>query len=347
MSPIERILIIRTSAIGDVIFASPLIGALRQRYPQAHIAWLAEPPVREMLSRHPQLDEVIVWDKAAWRRLWRERRFGALWRAMRSFARELRSRNFDTAIDAQGLLKSGVWAWLSGAPRRIGLGSREGSRHLMTEVIDKPAASDMIGSEYRELARRLGLVTTPFPMRVGVGPEDREYAGSLLRASGVEGGYVVICPFTTRPQKHWFDEQWRALAASIREEFELPVVVLGGPGDRSAASALVAGNEIIDLTGRTSIVQAAAIVAGCRLLVGVDTGLTHLGTAFERPTVCLFGSTRPYLRTDSALTRVIYHPRDCSPCRRNPVCNGAFACMREITPAQVMAASRQVMTGAA
>ena len=326
-----------------MIFASPLVGALRQRYPEAHIAWLAEPPVRDMLSRHPDLDEVIVWDKARWRRLWRERRFKTLGREARAFLRELRARRFDTAIDAQGLLKSGVWAWASGASRRIGLGSREGSRYLMTEVIDKPAASDRIGFEYRELARRLGLETRPFPMRVGVSPEDEKAARSLLHDRGVAGDYVVFCPFTTRPQKHWFDESWRALAKRLQRETGLPAIMLGGPADRPAAAELAGDSAIIDLAGETSIPQAAAIISRCRLLIGVDTGLTHLGTAFERPTVCLFGSTRPYLRTDSALTTVIHHPRDCSPCRRNPTCGGAFTCMREITPEAVVREVHRLM----
>ncbi len=343
---IDRILIIRSSAIGDVIFASPLIGALRRKYPQAHIAWLAEPPVEDLLRRHPQLDEVLVWDKAGWKRLWRARRYRTLWRAFRAFVGQLRRSRFDTAIDAQGLLKSGIWAWLSGARRRIGLGSREGSARLMTEVVDKPRDSDLIGSEYRQLANHLGLQTEPFPMHVGLWPEDEACVEALRQQHRLDDGYAVICPFTTRPQKHWFADHWIELIGRLRHDFGLPVVMLGGPADKPAAAGIAAYAEVIDLTGRTRIPEAAAVIRHCRLLVGVDTGLTHLGTAFERPTVCLFGSTSPYLRTDSPLTRVIWHGLACSPCRRKPTCGGAFTCMREINPAEVVQQCKALLESA-
>ena len=110
MASIDTILIIRLSAIGDVVMASPLIRALRARYPQARIVWLAQPEVRDLLSAHPELDEVIVWPRGEWRRLWRERRYLTWWREVRGFVRRLRALRPDLAIDLQGLLKSGLWA---------------------------------------------------------------------------------------------------------------------------------------------------------------------------------------------------------------------------------------------
>ncbi|WP_462321753.1 glycosyltransferase family 9 protein, partial [Halochromatium sp.] len=86
-----------------------------------------------------------------------------------------------------------------------------------------------------------------------------------------------------------------------------------------------------------SLPCAAALIGRARLLVGVDTGLSHMGIALERPTVLLFGSTCPYTETGSTKARVLYHRRDCSPCRRRPTCNGAFSCMRDIGVDEVMA----------
>jgi heptosyltransferase I len=332
------ILIVRLSAIGDIVFASPLIHALRQRYPDARISWLVQPESQALLECHAELDEVIVWPRAQWSALWKQRRWGALWCAVRALRSQLRAHRFDLAVDVQGLMKSGFLTWLSGARQRIGLGSREGSQRLMTRVIEKGGESQRIGSEYRYLAQQLGLPVAEFEMWVGLCDSDSDYARALLEQHELGEGFVAICPFTTRPQKHWFEVSWRRLIESIGRQWGLPVVMLGGPGDKPAAQA-IAGDMpgLIDLTGETSLRQAAAVIARADLVVGVDTGLTHMGIAMLRPTLCLFGSTCPYLDTGHDNAQVIYHAFDCSPCKRKPTCNGTFDCMRAITVEQVMA----------
>jgi len=339
------ILVVRLSAIGDIVMASPLIHALRERYPQAYIAWLVQPESAALLRDHPELDEVIVWPRAQWRDLWRQRHLLTLFRTVRAFRAELRRRGFSLAIDLQGLMKSGLLAWLSGAATRIGLGSREGSQRLMTEVLPRGGEAALIGSEYRFLAQRLGLPTHDFRMRIGIGAAAETEAAQLRQALPAGGRYAVICPFTTRPQKHWFVAHWRALIAQISADLGMPVVMLGGPGDVDAAREIARGGDLVDLVGRTDLQTAAALIRDSSLLVGVDTGLTHIGIAFDRPTICLFGSTRPYLRSDSPNTRVIYHALDCSPCRRNPTCNGAFTCLREISPDEVMGEAQRLLQG--
>jgi heptosyltransferase-1 len=336
-----RILVIRASAIGDVVFASPMAQALRATYPGAHIAWLAEPGIHELLLPDPCVDEVIVWPKSEWRRLWRERRLGALATAVRAFARALRDKDFDLVLDLQGLLKSGLLAWFTRAPRRIGLGSREGSALLMSEVIPLGGAPERISSEYLYCAQRLGLDCGDFRPRLAVDGAAEDRALALLAAHGLApGGYAVLAPFTTRPQKHWFADAWQALAPALRERFGLTPVILGGPADREAADQLLAGTAVgagaISLAGATRLPEAAALIRHAGLLVGVDTGLTHMGIAFATPTVALFGSTRPYLDTTRANARVIWLGLECSPCRRRPTCGGAFTCLRDITPARVL-----------
>lgn len=338
----KRILIVRTSAIGDVVFASPIIGALRRSHPGAHIAWLVEPGIHALLESDPALDELILWPKAAWRKLWRERHYLQLWQAVRELRRRLRAGRFDTVLDLQGLLKSGLLAWLSGAPQRVGLGSREGSRWLMTEVIPKGGIPERIGSEYLEFATRLGLDTGEFLPHLEVTPGVADAARARLAALGlVPGGYAVAAPFTTRPQKHWFATHWQALLPRVVAELELPVLILGGPGDSPAAAVIAAGRPgVHDLCGTTSLAEAAALIRDAALLIGVDTGLTHMGTAFAIPTVAIFGSTRPYLDTCRPTGRVIWLGLECSPCRRHPTCDGAYTCLREITPQRAFEEAR-------
>jgi heptosyltransferase-1 len=332
MSP-RRILIIRLSAIGDVVMASPLIKALRRTYPGASLTWLVEPGAAGLLRHNPDLDEVIVWPREEWRALWRARRYDAWWRALRSFIRDLRRRRFDLVLDIQGLLKSALWARLSGAPARIGLGSREGGALLMTRVITRPRDDARIGSEYRHLCETLGLASGGFAMDIALGDEDEAYARAYAAATGP---YAAFCPFTTRPQKHWFEERWPRLAEAVSTDLGLTPVLLGGPADRDAAARLQqASPRLCSLAGETTLTQSAALIKHAACVVGVDTGLTHLGLAFNVPTVALFGSTRPYLDTTRANARVLYHRLDCSPCRRHPTCGGAYTCMRLIEVSEV------------
>lgn len=335
-----KILIVRLSAIGDVVMASPLIRALRDKYPEAHIAWLVQAEAVPLLAANPRLDEVIVWPRGEWQRLWRERRYFQLLKAVRAFRRELRARGFDLVLDIQGLMKSGLLVWMTAAAERVGLGSREGSARLMTRVVDKPQGDRRIGSEYRRMAEALGLNSEPFEMDVALSAEDKRFADGFIAGHGLQSGYAVICPFTTRPQKHWIEARWPELTVQLG----LPVVMLGGPGDREAAARIAAGEAgIIDMAGETSLSQAAALISRARLLVGVDTGLMHMGIAFAVPTIAIFGSTCPYLDSGRDNTRILYKALDCSPCRRRPTCDGAFTCMREIGVDEVLTNARKLL----
>lgn len=339
----KRILIIRLSAIGDVVMASGLIPALRSRWPDAQLAWLVEPAAAPLLRHNPQLDEVIVWSRAEWRQLWQQRRYRELWRRARQFRRELKAHRFDLVLDAQGLLKSGIWAWLSGAPQRLGLIAREGSHLLMSErVVPTQRPDKLIGSEYRFLAEHLGAAPEAFKLDLAIGADPLASARAALREAGVAGPVAALCPFTTRPQKHWFEERWTELAGRLQEQ-GYTTVLLGGPGDVEAAARIVAANPgIVNLAGRLKLDETVAAIADSNLLIGVDTGLTHMGTALGIPTVALFGSTRPYFQAGTETTTILYEPLDCSPCRRRPSCNGAFDCMRRHTVDKVFAAAMRL-----
>lgn len=340
-----RILLVRLSAIGDIVFASPLISALRRACPQSYIAWLAQPECIALLDRHPDLDEAIPCPIGHWRRLWAERRLRELSGDILAMRATLRERRFDLAIDLQGLLKSGLLTRLSGARERIGLGSREGSAGLMTRTVPRGGDPRGIGSEYRFLAETLGLPTERFAMRVHYDASAAGFAAQTLEREGLAGGYAVLCPFTTRPQKHWIEARWAELAQRLRADLGLIPVLLGGPGDREAAARLCNDTDgpLVNLAGRTSLTEAAALIDRASLLIGVDTGLGHMGIGFGTPSLLLFGSTCPYLDTGRANARVIYHPLPCSPCKRRPTCGGTFDCMQAIATGEVLAAARQIV----
>lgn len=349
MTP-QRYLIVRTSAIGDVVFASGLPTAIKRVQPQAHITWLVEPGIQKLLLPDPNIDEIVTWSKSEWVHYWKEGRKLELVRSILKLRRELQQRKFDIALDLQGLMKSGFLTWLSGARRRVGLGSKEGSQWLMTEVLPRGGDKRRIGSEYRFLAERLGFETEDFVPRLFTSAETESACQTLMQDHGLQPGkFAVFAPFTTRPQKHWFEDAWQVLAVRIRDELGMTPVILGGPSDKASAEQMAHGiTGMIDLAGATALPEAAALIRQAGLLVGVDTGLTHMGSAFGTPTIALFGSTCPYLDTGRSNARVIWLGMECSPCRRRPTCNGAFTCLRNITADQVMEAAfdlkRQAIT---
>jgi heptosyltransferase-1 len=343
----KNILVIRSSAIGDIAMASALLPPLAQGFPGARISWLLEPAMKGILAHNEHVDHLLFWPKHEWRRLSREGRWLRLAKDILAFRRALKKEKFELVLDAQGLFRSRLLSWLSGAPCRIGFDSKEPGRFLMTRTISRGGESQQMGSEYLHLAHELQLETGPFHQCLDVGPEDLMQAKAALEAGTVAGPFVAAAPFTTRPQKHWFQERWSELGRQLHRAFGWPMVLLGGPGDREAGAAIAAAapDVIINLAGHLSLPASMAVVRQAALLVGVDTGMTHMGPAFARPTIALFGSTCPYLHTSRSNTRVIYHKLDCSPCKRNPTCDGAYHCMRAISAREVVEVAQNLLPG--
>lgn len=341
----KKILIIRASAIGDVVFASPLVAALRRTYPDTHIAWLIDPGIEPLIRSAPYVDECISWPQTEWRALWKAGRRSEMLKRILAFRKFLRDQHFDLVIDLQGLLKSGLPAWMTNAPRRIGLGSREGSQWLMNEVVPRSGEPARISSEYLYLAEQLGLKTDDFMPTLYLDPAAESRALEKLASCGlVPGRYAVFAAFTTRPQKHWFNDAWQRLAPMVQQKTGLVPVLLGGPADKDAAELIASGAaNIVNLVGQTKLDEAAAVVRHAGALIGVDTGLTHMGIAFSIPTVAIFGSTCPYTDTQRDNAKVICLGLPCSPCRRKPTCGGAWTCLRNITPEMVIKELEQVM----
>jgi len=336
--PFKRVLVIRLSAIGDVVFASPLIDAIKRARPDAEVYWLAESAVAPLLKHHAGLKELLIWPRDEWRELFRRGRLWRLTREILSFRKKLRAHQFDLVLDAQGLLKSAVLAWMTGARTRIGFRSKEPTGWLLTERVPKDL-EPTISSEYRGLAQHLGLETDEFSMAVPLSEPAQGFAERVHDGRP----YVVFCPFTTRPQKHWPETHWRSLADTALEQ-GWRVVVLGAPADRPAAERIFAGQAVEDKVGACSLDESAALVSRASLVIGVDTGLTHMGWAFSVPVVALFGSTCPYRVVPGREGDILYAELHCSPCRRRPICGGAFNCMSALTPDMVINVAQRYLS---
>jgi len=343
LSP-RRILIVRLSALGDVVLSSGLIPALKARWPEARLSWLVDAPAAPLLAHNPRLDELRVLPLSQWKQLWRSGHRLQAWRAFRAWGRELRAQEFDLVIDPQGLFKSGLCGWLSGAPLRVSLWPREGNQLFVHDCVRPaipPGPERIISFEYRALAAAVGAMDFQLDLAVGEAPRLR--ATQILQEAGIGARPVVIlAPFTTRPQKHWVEERWPMLAAALWDAGYQPVI-LGGPGDRAAAERMASQEaRLVNLAGRLKLDETVAAIAQAQLLIGVDTGLTHMGIALGLPTIALFGSTAPYLHAGTPRVQVLYKALPCSPCHRAPTCGGQFDCMKQISVAEVMTAAAQV-----
>jgi len=337
-----KILIIKLSAIGDVVQALCVLDALKHRYPEAQIDWLAGEVAAGLLQGHPMLEDVIIYPR---------RRFGRLcnsppaWPALLSegckFLKELRQRHYDMVLDLQGLLKSGVLTWLSRGSRRIGFASgREGSSLFLNEKLPPYDPEEHAVLRYMRVAHHVG--TDPerkprFPL--GTGDSEIKKAREILSCHGIaDAGIVGIVPGTRWETKHWTSAGFAATADLIRRETGFVPVILGGHGDRKLASEIsrLASEPVHDLTGATDLKTLAALFTMTAAVVTTDTGPMHLAAAAGTPVVALFGPTAPN-RTGpfSSRAEVIRKGYSCSPCFQRK-CSIGTRCMKDITPEEVM-----------
>ncbi|HSV14793.1 MAG TPA: lipopolysaccharide heptosyltransferase II [Tepidisphaeraceae bacterium] len=305
--PPQRVLIIKPSAIGDVVHALPVLNLLRRRWPDAHISWLVTPACAGLLDGHPQINEVILFDRKRYGRSWRS---PSALRDLSSFNRSLKSQKFDLVIDLQGLFRSGWLTWRTHAPVRVGSTSaREFSWVFCTHL----AQADMNGQHaidrYLNVAEFLGLGRGPVEFVFPTDDRDRQYIKTLLPPGEK---FAVLLPATNWPTKQWPIERFAAMTEPLREKYGFTSVLAGGPDAVPLAASLPGA---INLAGKTNLRQLVALLERASLVIANDTGPMHIAAALGRPLVTMFGPTSPvrtgpYQQMDSVVRLDI----PCSPC---------------------------------
>jgi heptosyltransferase I len=277
-----RILIVRLSAIGDVVQGMPIACALREHFPNAFIAWAVESLAGQLLEGHEALDQVISLPRG-----WLKS-FGGLWR-MRRMLHDLQ---FDVAVEAQGLTKSAILAWLSGARRRIGFGrpwGRELSRWLNTETVDTPGPH--IVDRNMQLLRPLGIVSPKVRFLAPERPAGQLSAERIIQDMNLQKGYAIINAGAGWPSKLWPAERYAAVAAHLGATWNLPtVVVWAGQKEEEIAQQIVAQSQGHAIPApKTTLVELAALARRAKLFIGSDTGPLHLAAAVGTRCVGLYG----------------------------------------------------------
>jgi heptosyltransferase I len=320
----KNILIVKPSALGDVIQATCILPLLKAHTPDSQISWLVFEHNAEVVRQHPLIDRVITLD--------RNSRFLPQFPAL---LRHLRGARFDAVIDLQGLLRSAVLSRLTGCPRRIGYANgREFSTRFYTEVYDVPTKSMHAVDGYLQLCHSLGMslpgpVTFPIPLKEA----HRKRIDILISDFIGKHPLISICPTAKWETKCWPEESFATVADLLSERVNARVVLLGSPAETAIVGRIAKRmrHAPLDLSGKLSILEIAALLERSALFVGNDSGLMHLASATETRTVAIFGPTDPR-RTGpyNARARVATLNLHCAPCfRRN--CESC-RCLKELPP---------------
>lgn len=281
-----RILIVRLSAIGDVIHGVPVLCALREALPQAFIGWVVEGRAGDVLEGHAALDELVRVPRG-WlgspREVWRLRR-------------RLRELRFDTTIDLQCLTKSAVAARLAGARRRIGKGGSDGrelSKWFHNELV--ACGGRHVIEHYLDLLKPLGIHSTRVRFDLPETEADGEKIDAYLRSANIAaGGFAVLNPGAGWPSKIWPAERYGELAKRLAKIHGLAsVAAWGAPSELPLAEAIViASGGHARLAPATSIMELAAFCRRAAIFVGSDTGPMHLAVAVGTPTISMHGPSK-------------------------------------------------------
>jgi heptosyltransferase I len=369
----SRILLIKPSALGDVVHTLPVLVKLRARYPRAQIDWLITPENAEVVRYHPALSNVVLFARGDFSKR------GRRWRAFVSFfdlLKQIRSAKYELIIDMHGQVRSAFFALISGARVRIGFdrpvkrgltvsaehdlknipshgwrGAREGSWIAYTHRIPIPTLDVHAIDRYLWVAPLLGLDDKPPDLTIHLSPQATNKVNRLLEEHGVPASkpLVVLVPGTIWETKHWTIEGFAGVARQFLQD-GFAVALAGTTRDQQRCRQIAAAAPgTCDLSGKTTPADLAALIRRAEVAVTNDSGSMHVAASLGKPMVSVFGPTNPvhigpYERPES----VVRVDLPCSPCnyRRLSQCPFDHACMKQVTSAMVVERVRKILSTA-
>lgn len=299
-SPIRRILLVKPSALGDVCRSMPALVSLQRAFPDARVDWLVQDDFVDAVRGHPSVGGVVAFPRRAWKRWWTP---GSLL-GVRRFCRDLRGNGYDLAVDLQGLLRSGIFVWASGAVRRVGW--REAREFAWLGANERHAARGGPDATERMLALLEDAGIAPVREARMHAPSDAVEAwGRVRAAAGVRDGFVALAPTSRWASKRWPAARWRTLAERLIAGGR-QVVMLGAPSEREQVRAAMPAAGAVDLCGAMPLGAWLACLAEAAAVVANDSAAVHAAAGFGRPLVGVYGATDPravgpYRRAESVV----------------------------------------------
>jgi lipopolysaccharide heptosyltransferase II len=350
-----KILLIRLRLIGDVVFTTPAVAAIRRRFPDAHITYLVEPQAAPVVRHNPNIDRVLVAERP--RGLSRLRYDIAL-------ARRLRAERFDLVIDFHGGPRGSWLTFATGARRRVGY-DVPGRGWMYTLRVPWTRALVPPRHSVEKQWDLLDALDVPAPDRarnpVNI-PEDPAAAASVtarLAAARVPASVPIVVMHVSagNPFRRWPADRFADVAATLaREDPARQIIITSGPSDAGAADRIAADAQrkagaaaaAIVRCGEFNLAELRVLVARAALYIGGDSGPLHIASATETPIVALFGPTLPERSLpwrDPKITAIAVDagPLPCRPCHQVRCVPGDFRCLTSITTEQVISAAKVAM----
>ncbi len=329
----KNVLIIKLSAIGDVVHALPVSAALKETFPDAKITWVVEPPAYDLIKMNPCVDKIILFRKKDFRTL---KGFAKLFLP---FRREIQSETYDAVLDLQGLFKSAAIAFFAKSNIKLGIcNMRE-----MSDKISKPVVGENfqghIVERYLDTARALGCKVEKVTFPLIVPPAEIKRADTITNHLGLRAGnsYVILAAGANWANKRWDVKYFAEIGDWLYDMNIVPVIVGNGAVDVQRAAEIESLMEIppINLVNQTNLPQLTHVIKNSRAVIGGDTGIVHLAAGLKIPVVMLMGPT------DANRNGAYGQPqnsievdRDCKGCWKR-ACPKNLDCLENISPAQV------------
>ncbi len=331
-SHVRKILIVKPSALGDIVHSLPVLNALKKGFPKAEIDWVVAYGLHTFLEGHPMINRLWVIKKDQWKKL---DRLGQTFREINQLRKELKGRHYDVCIDLSGLFRSGVIAWFSKAPVRLGFKeSDEGSPFFYSHKIHGSMKIHAI-DRYLKLAAFLGCPTDEICYPFAPYDTDPAICHALPKS------YAVMSPSAGKPANRWPAERFGEVAASL----DLPVVVIASKAEADIADEVVAhsrGNAV-SIAGKTGLKDLLAVISRASFFICNDTGPMHMAAALNIPVFAIFGPANP-VRTGpyGTIHTVIQKSFPCIPCyAKHPCTRHDFRCMETLGVEEVLSCIRE------
>lgn len=339
-TPMKKILIIKLSAIGDVVQALPALEAIKRTFPASSITWVVEEAAAGILEGHPLIDTVLVSGRKSWVRLLehpRTFREGIL--KIVAFFRALRAIRYDIAIDLQGLFKSGILIGLARAERKIGFdGSRELSSFFLNERLPAYDKDKHALERYLDIARYLGAREVSSSCTLPIGRELPAMQQRLSDAGLMRKPLIVINPVARWETKLWPERNFAELADRLIAEKQATIIFTGSRADHATVSRILKRmkGHAVNWAGETTLKELAALTSLADLFVTTDTGPMHVAAAANAKVLALFGPTAPWRTGPYGPSNIVVRAElECSPCFKRK-CDDAIRCMGMISVDDVM-----------
>jgi len=320
---------------------TPAVRTIRERFPNTHISLLAKPWVAPVFENSEHIDRLLIYDD--------QRRHKNIFGKFR-LARDLKKYHFDAAILLQNAFEAAFITFLAGIPLRVGYDTDV--RQLLlthavscTNAIKKKHQTDY----YLDIIRGIGMDEDNRELYLRLNQRDRFRAEKILleRNLSLDDKIVGINPGATYgPAKQWPFDRYARLADKIQAFTEGRVIIFGGPNDRNLGENISQKmqHRPLDLSGKTSLGEAMALIEKCDLFITNDSGLMHVAAALDVPLIAVFGSTNSITTGPlSQNSRIVQVPLECSPCLRPECAKGHLNCMDQISVEMVFNVVREML----